>query len=108
MCIELILIYENKKKKFVICGDDLGEAIKEEKEENSGESDKDVTNDDKNNNKKNLGSVVKKAKENKSEDKNPFVGITNNIVNLGEYNYIYFNYDDYTNGEFSNKINIKI
>ena len=106
MCIELILIYENKKKKFVICGDDLGEAIKEEKEENSGESDKDVTNDDKNNNKKNLGSVVKKAKENKSEDKNPFVGITNNIVNLGEYNYIYFNYDDYTNGEFSNKINI--
>ena len=106
MCIELILIYENKKKKFVICGDDLGEAIKEEKEENSGESDKGETNDDKNNNKKNLGSVVKKAKENKSEDKNPFVGITNNIVNLGEYNYIYFNYDDYTNGEFSNKINI--
>lgn len=51
------------RKKFVICGDDLGEAIKEEKEENSGESDKDVTNDDKNNNKKNLGSVVKKARK---------------------------------------------
>ena len=105
MGIDLILRYENKEKKFIICGEGTTDAIKEEKEEiNSGESD-----DDKNksaNNKKKVGSIVKKAKENKYEENNPFVNITKDIVKLGEYKYIYFNYNDYINGEFSNTINI--
>ena len=111
MCIELKLIYENKEKKFIICGDSPTEAIKEEKEEevNSGESDEENKNKNKsvnNNNKKKVGPVFKRAKENKFEENNPFVNITKDIVKLGEYNYIYFNYNDYINGEFSNSINI--
>ena len=102
--IELKLIYENKEKKFVICGDNVA-AIKEEKDEdiNSGASEE---GNNKNNNKKPVGPVIKKAKENKSQENNPFISITKDIVKLAEYDYIFFNYDDYINGEFCNNINI--
>jgi len=107
MGIELKITYENKEKKFVICGDNVSDAIKEEKEEeaNSGESDEEK-NKSKVNNKKPVGPVVKKAKENKYEETNPFISITKDIVKLTEYDYIYFNYEDYINGEFCNSINI--
>ena len=105
LCIELRLIFEKKEKKFVICGESVSEAIKEEKEEDikSGQSDEEK---DKNNNKKKIGPVVKTAKDNKFEEKNPFINITKDLVKLGEYDYIYFNYNDYINGEFSSSINI--
>ena len=106
LCIELKLIYEKKEKKFVICGEPISEAIKEEKDEDikSGESDEEKNKDV--NNKKKVGPIVKKAKDNKFEEKNPFINITKDIVKLGEYDYIYFNYNDYINGEFSSSINI--
>ena len=106
LCIELKLIYEKKEKKFVICGEPISEAIKEEKDEDikSGESDEEKNKDV--NNKKKVGPIVKKAKDNKFEEKNPFINITKDIVKLGEYDYIYFNYNDYINGEFSTSINI--
>ena len=83
MGIELKIIYENKEKKFVICGQSVSDAIKEEKEEeaNSGESDEEK-NKNKNNSNKKPGPVVKKAKENKYEETNPFISITKDIVKL--------------------------
>ena len=104
ICIELIISYEKKIKKFVICGQNPAEIIKEEKDEdnNSGPSDE----NDKNNSKKDLGPVMRTQKENKSEEKNPFISITKDIVQLGDYDYIYFNYNDYIDGEFSSFINI--
>jgi len=110
MGIELVIIYENKKKKFVICGESLEETIKEEKDEDahSGASDEDnnKSNNNVNNKKRNVGPVIKKAKDNKYEERNPFVSITKDIVKLGDFNYIYFNYNDYINGEFSSSLNI--
>ena len=103
ICIELIISYEKKQKKFVICGQNPEEIIKEEKDEdNSGQSDE----NDKNNSKKDTGPVMRTQKENKSEEKNPFISITKDIVQLGDYDYIYFNYNDYIDGEFSSSINI--
>ena len=110
MGIELVIIYENKKKKFAICGESLEETIKEEKDEDahSGASDEDnnKSNNNVNNKKRNVGPVIKKAKDNKYEERNPFVSITKDIVKLGDFNYIYFNYNDYINGEFSSSLNI--
>ena len=103
ICIELIISYEKKQKKFVICGQNPEEIIKEEKDEdNSGQSDE----NDKNNSKKDTGPLMRTQKENKSEEKNPFISITKDIVQLGDYDYIYFNYNDYIDGEFSSSINI--
>ena len=104
LCIELVITYEKKTKKFVICGQSSEEIIKEEKDEdnNSGQSD----DNNENNNKKKENPIDKTEKENKSEEKNPFINISKDLVKLDDYDYIYFNYNDYMNGEFSSSINI--
>ena len=104
LCIELVITYEKKVKKFVICGQSSEEIIKEEKDEdnNSGQSD----DNNENNNKKKENPIDKTEKENKSEEKNPFINISKDLVKLDDYDYIYFNYNDYMNGEFSSSINI--
>jgi len=101
--IELILNYEKMMKKFVICGDKDDE-IKEEKEEDNNSIDEGKNNNE-NKNKKECA-LFKKAKDNKYEERNPFVSISKDIVKLGDFDYIYFNYNDYINGEFSSIINI--
>ena len=104
LCIELVITYEKKVKKFVICGQSSEEIIKEEKDEdnNSGQSD----DNNENNNKKKENPIDKTEKDNKSEEKNPFINISKDLVKLDDYDYIYFNYNDYMNGEFSSSINI--
>ena len=106
MYIELVLKYEKNTKIFVICGKNDNE-IKEEKDEDSNSLDdkKEGEDNEKSKNKK-VGPVMKTAKENKYEEDNPFVNITKDIVNINDYDYIYFNYNDYINGEFSSIINI--
>ena len=104
LCIELVITYEKKVKKFVICGQSLEGMIKEENDEdiNSGQSD----DNNENNNSKKVGPVIKTQKENKYEEKNPFINITKEIVKLTDYDYLYFNYNDYISGEFGSSINI--
>ena len=104
LCIELVITYEKKVKKFVICGQSLEGMIKEENDEdiNSGQSD----DNNENNNSKKVGPVIKTQKENKYEEKNPFINITKDIVKLTDYDYLYFNYNDYISGEFGSSINI--
>ena len=109
--IQLLLRYKDKEKIFVLSGVPI--PIK-----------KDINHNDKNNNlqennknnegineeKKNNNDDIKKEKENKSEEEdqdNPLTNITDDVINPGEFNYIYFNFSDYTTGEFSGRIKIE-
>ena len=105
--IQLLLKYEEKEKKFVLCG----KSESEEKEKDVKGEDDNVIQDEhiKENNeeKKENKEEEKKSEKSKKEDENPFTKIKSEIVAPADFNYIYFNYNDYTNGEFKGKITVE-
>ena len=105
--IQLLLKYEEKEKKFVLCG----KSESEEKEKDVKGEDDNVIQDEhiKENNeeKKENKEEEKKSEKSKKEDENPFTKIKSEIVEPADFNYIYFNYNDYTNGEFKGKITVE-
>ena len=98
--------YEEKEKKFVLCG----KSESEEKEKDVKGEDDNVIQDEhiKENNeeKKENKEEEKKSEKSKKEDENPFTKIKSEIVAPADFNYIYFNYNDYVNGEFKGKITV--
>ena len=42
-----------------------------------------------------------------NEVNNPFVNIVDNNINAGDFHFIYFNFNDYKNGEFKGKIRLE-
>ena len=104
--IQLLLKFEEKEKKFVLCG----KSESEEKEKDVKGEDDNVIQDEhiKENNeeKKENKDEEKKSEKSKKEDENPFTKIKSEIVAPADFNYIYFNYNDYVNGEFKGKITV--
>ena len=125
--IQLLLKYKNEQKLFVLSGKSTP-ITKEEKKENNktnnndnknkneknenNENNDNNTNDEENkdNIDKNTNDDIKKEKENKSEEEdqeNPLINITDDVVNPDEFNYIYFNFSDYTSGELNGRIKVE-
>ena len=131
--IQLLLKYKNKQKIFLLSGVSTPITKDNEKEENKNKEnnnninkkeiaknneDENINNEEKKNNevenengtKNNNNEEIKKEKENKSEEEdqdNPFSNITDDVINPGEFNYIYFNYCDFSSGEFNKSIKIE-
>ena len=105
--IQLLLKFEEKEKKFVLCGKSESE---EKEKEVKGEDDNVIqdehTKENKEENKENK-EEEKKSEKSKKEDENPFTKIKSEIVAPADFNYIYFNYNDYVNGEFKGKITVE-
>ena len=102
--IQLLLKYEKNEKKFIILGEpETG------KKEVKGEQDNIIQDEhiDANNEEKKAEIDKDKDDKNKNEENNPFVKIKKDIIEPRNFNYIYFNYNDYINGEFSNTIKIE-
>ena len=118
--IQLLLKYKNKEKIFLLSGvstpitkQDKKNKVDKNDNKNNNNGQENYKNDDKNNDneeKKKYNDDMKKEKENKSEEEdqdNPLSNITDDIINPGDFNYIYFNFSDYTIGEFNGRIKIE-
>ena len=118
--IQLLLKYKNSQKIFVLSGKTTSEndEKKENNKDNSSQNKNDNNNNNANNtnnnndeeNKNNNNDDIKREKENKSEEEdqeNPLVNITDDVINPDEFNYIYFNFSDYSSGEFNGRIKIE-
>ena len=131
--VELLLSYENQEKKFLLSGttsdknnnlnnENNNDDKKNDEENKNNENDEDKNKDNEENNHNNENNeTIKKEEENTEENKedqisnidgekknnNPFVNIIDNNINVGEFNYVYFNFNDYTNGEFKGKIKLE-
>jgi hypothetical protein len=66
---------------------------KEEKEEKEKEENKEEGENEKN--------------EEINNENNPFIGFSRNNINCGDFDYIYFNFNDYITGEFKGKIKLE-
>jgi len=101
--IQLLLKYENNEKTFLLLGEP--ESKKEEDKENDNKIEEEhvAQNDEKKTNNK----EEEKDEKNKKEDSNPFVNITEDVIKPKDFHFIYFNYKDYVNGEFSSKIKVE-
>ena len=117
--IQLLLKYKDNQKIYVLSGISTPITKGEKKKNNNKNENKDKedkkdneTNDDNNNDNDNEKNIIKnddmkKEKENKSEEEdqdNPLSNITDDVIIPGEFNYIYFNFSDFTSGEFNGKI----
>ena len=114
---------ENQNKKEYV--EDKNNENKEnnEKEENKDKNENNENNDNKDKkdfeeDKKNENNGNNEKTEENKEDiiskidgenevNNPFVNIVDNNINVGDFNYVYFNFNDYTNGEFKGKIKLE-
>ena len=107
LSIQLLLKYENNEKTFLLLGEP---EQKKEEADVKGEDDNKIEEEhvaQKEEEKKTNNKEEQKDEKNKNEDNNPFVNITEEIVSPRDFNFIYFNYNDYVNGEFSSKIKIE-
>ena len=104
---------EEKKDEIKDKGNKIEEKEENEKKEKNKENEKDKNiNNTNEENKEDVISDIYENKneninENKKENKNPFVIIKKNKINAGQFNYIYFNFSDYTNGELKDKIKLE-
>ena len=87
------------------------EEKKEEKENNENLNKKEYEEDKKAENEKkeehmNTEELISKI-DGDNEVNNPFVNIVDNNINAGDFHFIYFNFNDYKNGEFKGKIRLE-
>ena len=111
--VQLILKYEKDEKIFALCEESKGnkkneikhkkvfeeDQIKKDEEEKEKEDSKEV--EENNNNLNN------KEEEENTNEYNPFINISKNGINIGDFDFIYFNFNDYITGEFKGKITIE-
>ena len=81
------------------------EKTEENKENKNNENNKNKEKENSNEGNKQESKSNEEGEENE-EEKNPFENLADNNINCGEFNYIYFNFNDYTIGEFKGKIKI--
>ena len=121
--IQLLLKYKNKQKIFLLSGistpitnDDKKNNNKkenkneEDKIDNNNKDDKENIEDNNDNKNQNINQDLKHEKENKSEEEdqdNPLSNITDDVINPGDFSYLYFNFTDFTSGEFNGRIKIE-
>ena len=105
ICIQLLLVFEKKEKKFVLSGTPEEEKKEEDIKEDDNEIQKEHVEEKEEEKKEDKPEENDKDKKGE-ESNNPLVNISDEVVEPGEFNYIYFNYNDYVNGEFSSKIKL--
>ena len=92
---------EKEEEKIKFENEEKNENDKDEKKKESNEENKQEVISNIN------GNGDKNENKNEDEDNNPFVIIKRNRINAGKFNYIYFNFNDYNNGEFKEKIKLE-
>ena len=127
--IQLLLKYEKKEKVFKLCGKSIN--IKKLKNDLEKKNNNNEENEYKKNYEDIYENIVKEFEDNKNNDKeenskkeinenrynikegkkkkkrNPFINIYENNINISEFNYIYFNFTDFIEGEFKEKIRLE-
>ena len=114
---------ENKdKKEYIEDNNNIHNDDKNEEKEENKLDDKNLRNKDKKEYEEDKKIEEKKDEEkneeqNKEEEisnidgenkvNNPFANIVDNNINAGDFHFIYFNFNDYTNGEFKGKIKLE-
>ena len=105
---EMQFYQDNNNKVYRILSGENLTIFNDQKKDVKGEDDNKIQEEHVNeNNEEKKTNNEEEKEEKKKEDDNPFIKITEDIVVPGEYNYIYFNYNDYINGEFCGKIKIE-
>lgn len=96
------------KNKKVFEEDQLSKDINDNDNDKENKDDKKSENDDKKEDNKGENNGKSKEDEEISDyENNPFVKIAKNNINPGDFNYIYFNFNDYMTGEFKGKIKLE-
>ena len=110
--VQLILKYNKQEKIFSLVEESKGVKKSEIKHKKVFQEDQ-VSGEDKKEEKE-----EKEKAENKEEgenekneeinnENNPFIGFSRNNINCGDFDYIYFNFNDYITGEFKGKIKLE-
>jgi hypothetical protein len=110
--VQLILKYNKQEKIFSLVEESKGVKKSEIKHKKIFQEDQ-VSGEDKKEKKE-----EKEKAENKEEggneeneeinnENNPFIGFSRNNINCGDFDYIYFNFNDYITGEFKGKIKLE-
>ena len=92
---------ENENKKEEKENDDI-----KKDENNKNEEDKKDGENEKENKEENKEDVISNL-DGENEVNNPFVNVVDNNISPMEFNYVYFNFNDYINGEFKGKIKLE-
>ena len=110
--VQLILKYNKQEKIFSLVEESKGVKKSEIKHKKVFQEDQ-VSGEEKKEKKE-----EKEKAENKEEggneeneeinnENNPFIGFSRNNINCGDFDYIYFNFNDYITGEFKGKIKLE-
>ena len=113
--VQLILKYNKQEKIFSLVEESKGVKKSEIKHKKVFQEDQ-VSGEDKKEKKEEK--EEKEKAENKEEgenekneeinnENNPFIGFSRNNINCGDFDYIYFNFNDYITGEFKGKIKLE-
>ena len=112
--VQLILKYQKDEKAFPLVEESKCKNIEIKNKKKYEEDKEDNTNSEKEKEKDNTSKLndeeEKNSKSNNtdnSEYNNPFIGILKNGINCGDFDFIYFNFNDYISGEFKGKIKLE-
>ena len=112
--VQLILKYQKDEKAFPLVEESKCKNIEIKNKKKYEEDKEDNTNTEKEKEKDNTSKLndeeEKNSKSNNtdnSEYNNPFIGILKNGINCGDFDFIYFNFNDYISGEFKGKIKLE-
>ena len=112
--VQLILKYQKDEKAFPLVEESKCKNIEIKNKKKYEEDKEDNTNTEKEKEKDNTSKLndeeeknSKSNNTNNSEYNNPFIGILKNGINCGDFDFIYFNFNDYISGEFKGKIKLE-
>ena len=105
--VQLLLKYEKEEKTFSLVKESKV-SKNPENEEKEKEKEKEKSDDDNNDNEKEEGEKSSnKSKHMEEGEYNPFIKFQENGINYGDFDYIYFGFNDYMTGEFKGKIKLE-
>ena len=110
--VQLLLKYEKEEKTFSLVKESKvskNPENEEKEKEKEKENEKEKSDDDNNNdNEKEEGEKSSnKSKHMEEGEHNPFINFQENGINYGDFDYIYFGFNDYMTGEFKGKIKLE-
>ena len=105
--VQLLLKYEKEEKTFSLVKESKV-SKNQENEEKEKETEKEKSDDNENDNEKEEGEKSSnKSKHLEEGEYNPFIKFQENGINYGDFDYIYFGFNDYMTGEFKGKIKLE-
>ena len=103
--VQLLLKYEKEEKTFSLVKESK---VSKNPENEEKEKEKEKSDDDNNDNEKEEGEKSSnKSKHMEEGEHNPFINFQENGINYGDFDYIYFGFNDYMTGEFKGKIKLE-